>query len=139
MLLLAMGIFSLGSLACGIAQSLPQLIAARVVQGLGGAGLMTLSQALIGELIAPRERVRFQGYFAVVFTTASVAGPVLGGIVVSHLSWRWLFLANCRWRRLRRGACADCRAGRLIPVRRARTMCQGSYCSQSEQSAACIG
>src|SRR3954469_9041500 len=94
MLMVAVVIFSLGSLACGVAQSLPQLVAARVVQGLGGAGLMTLSQALIGELIAPRERVRFQGYFAMVFTTASVAGPVLGGIVVSHLSWRWLFLAN---------------------------------------------
>jgi EmrB/QacA subfamily drug resistance transporter len=94
MLLFAVGIFSLGSLACGIAQSLPQLVAARVVQGLGGGGLMTMSQALIGELIEPRQRVRFQGYFAVVFTTASVAGPVLGGVVVSHLSWRWLFLAN---------------------------------------------
>ena len=94
MLLVAVGIFSLGSLACGLAQSLPQLIFARVVQGLGGAGLMTLSQALIGELIAPRERVRFQAYFAMVFTLASVTGPVVGGVVVSHLSWRWLFLAN---------------------------------------------
>ncbi|MDB5812295.1 MAG: major facilitator superfamily 1 [Betaproteobacteria bacterium] len=94
MLMLAVGIFSIGSLACGIAQSLPQLIAARVVQGLGGAGLMTLSQALIGELIAPRERVRYQAYFAMVFTLASVTGPVVGGIVVSHFSWRWLFLAN---------------------------------------------
>lgn len=94
MLVVAVGIFSLGSLACGVAQSLPQLIAARVLQGLGGAGLMTLSQALIGELIAPRQRVRYQGYFAIVFTTASVTGPVLGGVVVSHLSWRWLFLAN---------------------------------------------
>jgi MFS family permease len=70
MLVVAVGVFTLGSLACGIAQSLPQLIAARVVQGLGGAGLMTLSQALVGELIAPRERVRFQGYFAAVFTAA---------------------------------------------------------------------
>ncbi|HEV8518972.1 MAG TPA: MFS transporter [Burkholderiales bacterium] len=94
MLLLAVGIFSLGSLACGIAQSLSQLVAARVVQGLGGGGLMTLSQALIGELIEPRQRARYQGYFAIVFTLASVAGPVLGGIVVSNLSWRWLFLAN---------------------------------------------
>jgi len=94
MLLVAVGIFSIGSLACGLAQSLPQLIAARVVQGLGGAGLMTLSQALIGELIAPHERIRFQAYFAMVFTLASVSGPVVGGIVVSHLSWRWLFLAN---------------------------------------------
>lgn len=94
MLMVAVVIFSLGSLACGIAQSLPQLVAARVMQGLGGAGLMTLSQALVGELVAPRERVRFQAYFAAMFTTASVSGPILGGIVVSHFSWRWLFLVN---------------------------------------------
>ncbi|HEY7240186.1 MAG TPA: MDR family MFS transporter [Burkholderiales bacterium] len=93
-LLVALGVFTLGSLACGLAQSLPQLVAARILQGLGGGGLMTLSQALIGELVPPRERARFQGYFALVFTAASVTGPVLGGLVVTHASWRWLFLAN---------------------------------------------
>jgi len=65
-----------------------------VLQGLGGGGLMTLSQALIGELVPPRERLRFQGYFALVFTTASIGGPVVGGLVVSNWSWRWLFFAN---------------------------------------------
>jgi EmrB/QacA subfamily drug resistance transporter len=94
MLLAALSVFALGSAACGAAQSLPQLVAARVLQGLGGGGLMVLSQALIGELVPPRERARFQGYFATVFTAASIGGPVLGGIVVSHASWRWLFLAN---------------------------------------------
>src|SRR5262245_30331113 len=84
-LLVALGVFTLGSLACGLAQSLPQLVAARVLQGLGGGGLMTLSQALIGELVPPRERARFQGYFALMFTTASVGGPVIGGVVVTHL------------------------------------------------------
>ena len=93
-LLVALGVFTLGSAACGLAQSLPQLVAARVLQGLGGGGLMTLSQALIGELVPPRERARFQGYFALVFTAASVTGPVVGGLVVSNASWRWLFLAN---------------------------------------------
>lgn len=93
-LLVALGVFTLGSLACGLAQSMPQLVAARVVQGLGGGGLMTLSQALIGELVPPRERIRFQGYFALMFTTASIGGPVIGGLVVSHTSWRWLFFAN---------------------------------------------
>lgn len=93
-LLVALAIFAAGSLACGLAQSLPQLLAARVLQGLGGGGLMTLSQALIGELVPPRERPRFQGYFATVFTSASIGGPVVGGLVVSHTSWRWLFLAN---------------------------------------------
>jgi len=93
-LLAALGVFTLGSLACGLAQTLPQLLAARVLQGLGGGGLMTLSQALIGELVPPRERIRFQGYFALMFTTASIGGPVIGGFVVSHTSWRWLFFAN---------------------------------------------
>ena len=94
MLLVALGVFTFGSLACAAAQTLPQLVAARVLQGLGGGGLMTLSQALIGELVPPRERMRFQGYFALVFTSASIGGPVIGGLVVSHTSWRWLFLAN---------------------------------------------
>src|SRR4051812_41131671 len=94
MLLVALGVFTVGSIACGAAQTMPQLVAARILQGLGGGGLMTLSQALIGELVPPRERARFQGYFALVFTAASVTGPVVGGIVVSNASWRWLFLAN---------------------------------------------
>src|SRR3954469_13721965 len=94
LLLVALAMFALGSAACGLAQSLPQLVAARVVQGLGGGGLMVLCQALIGELVPPRERARFQGYFATVFTAASIGGAILGGIVVSHVSWRGLFLAN---------------------------------------------
>src|SRR5258705_11682927 len=93
-LLVALGVFAVGSIACGLAQSMPQLVAARALQGLGGGGLMTLSQALIGELVPPRERARFQGYFALVFTCASIGGPVIGGFVVSHTSWRWLFFAN---------------------------------------------
>ena len=90
----AIAVFGLGSLACGAAPTLPLLIAARVVQGLGGGGLMTLSQALIGEVVAPRLRARNQSYFAIIFTLASVGGPVIGGFVVHHASWRWLFLVN---------------------------------------------
>jgi MFS family permease len=93
-LLVALTVFALGSAACGAAQSLLQLAFARVLQGLGGGGLMVMSQALIGELVPPRERPRFQGYFAANFTLASLAGPLLGGLVVAHASWRWLFLAN---------------------------------------------
>ena len=106
-LLAALGVFTLGSAACGLAQTLRQLVMARVLQGLGGGGLMTLSQALIGELVPPRERVRFQGYFALDFSSASIGGPVIGGLVVSHASWRWLFFANlpfaafAAWRLLR--------------------------------------
>lgn len=90
----AVAVFAFGSLACGLAPTLGFLIAARVLQGLGGGGLMTLSQALIGEVVAPRLRAQYQSYFAVVFTAASVGGPVIGGLVVQHASWRWLFLVN---------------------------------------------
>jgi len=90
----ALVMFALGSLACALAPSMHLLIAARVLQGLGGGGLMVLSQALIGELLPPWERPRYQGYFAVIFTTSSVGGPLIGGFVVHHGDWRWLFLAN---------------------------------------------
>ena len=75
LLFVALGVFALGSRGLRLAQSLPQLVAARVLQGLGGGGLMVLSQALIGELVAPRERVRFQGYFAHVFTAREHRRP----------------------------------------------------------------
>jgi EmrB/QacA subfamily drug resistance transporter len=111
MLLVALGIFTLGSIACAAAQTMPQLIAGRVLQGLGGGGLMMLSHALVGELVPPVERVKFQGWFAMMFTVASIGGPVIGGLVVSYVSWRWLFIANLplaafaawRLRRLPRG------------------------------------
>jgi len=93
-LLGAVGVFALGSLACGLAHSMGVLIAARVLQGLGGGGLMVLSQAQIGEIVPPLHRPRYQAYFAIVFTAASVGGPVIGGLVVHHFDWRWLFLAN---------------------------------------------
>lgn len=93
-LLSALAVFVLGSLACGLAPTMWTLIAARVLQGLGGGGLMVLSQALIGELVPPSERPRYQGYFAAVFTVSSVGGPVVGGFVVNHGDWRWLFLVN---------------------------------------------
>ncbi len=86
--------FTLGSLACGLAPSFETLIAARVLQGLGGGGLMSLSQALIGEVLPPQHRARFQGWFAIVFVSASLLGPVIGAAVVAQASWRWLFLAN---------------------------------------------
>ncbi len=90
----AIVLFGVGSLACGAAPTLGLLVAARVLQGIGGGGLMTLSQALIGEVVAPRMRARNQSYFAIIFTLASVGGPVIGGFVVQHASWRWLFLVN---------------------------------------------
>jgi EmrB/QacA subfamily drug resistance transporter len=93
-LLVALAVFSGGSLACGFAASLGMLVAARVLQGLGGGGLMVMAQSLIGELVPPRERARFQTYFATVFTLANVGGPLIGGLIVHHTGWRWLFLIN---------------------------------------------
>jgi EmrB/QacA subfamily drug resistance transporter len=94
MLLLSTALFGLGSLACGLVPNLGLLVAARVLQGLGGGGLVVLSQAIVGELVPPRERARFQGFFATNFSVASIGGPIIGGLVVHHASWRWLFLAN---------------------------------------------
>jgi len=94
MLLWALGIFCLGSIVGALAQNMPQMIIARVIQGLGGGGLMSLSQALIAELIPPRQRAKYQGYFASMFACASIGGPVIGGLVVTHYSWHWLFWAN---------------------------------------------
>jgi EmrB/QacA subfamily drug resistance transporter len=93
-LIWALVIFSLGSIVGAMAQNMSQMIIGRVIQGLGGGGLMSLSQALIAELIPPRERAKYQGYFASMFACASIGGPVIGGLVVSHYSWHWLFWAN---------------------------------------------
>ncbi|MCM5681950.1 MFS transporter [Schlegelella sp. S2-27] len=90
----ALVVFAAGTLLCEAAPSMSLLIGARAVQGLGGGGLMVLSQALIGELVEPRERPRYQGYFSLVFTASSVGGPVVGGLVIDHVSWRWLFLGS---------------------------------------------
>ncbi len=94
MLLGALAIFSAASLACAFAPTLLTLIVARAAQGLGGGGLMTLAQALIGEHVSPRERGRFSGYFATVFALASTSGPVLGAYLTEHLSWRAIFAIN---------------------------------------------
>lgn len=94
MLGIALGIFAIGSVICALATSMPGLVAGRIVQGLGSGGLMSLSQALIGELVPPRQRARFQGYFSALFALSSIGGPVLGGVIVTYLTWHWLFWIN---------------------------------------------
>ena len=90
----AIVLFLVGSALCGLAQSMSQLIVFRAVQGLGGGGLMVVSMAVVGDLVAPRDRGRYQGLFGGVFGVATVAGPLLGGFFVDNLSWRWIFYIN---------------------------------------------
>jgi EmrB/QacA subfamily drug resistance transporter len=90
----AIVIFLAGSMLSGLSQSMVELIAFRAVQGLGGGGLMALAMAIVGDLVPPRERGRYQGWFGAVFALASVGGPLLGGFFTDQLSWRWIFYVN---------------------------------------------
>ncbi|CAM5542605.1 MFS transporter [Streptomyces avidinii] len=90
----AIVLFLLGSALCGLAQDMPQLIGFRALQGLGGGGLIVLSMAIVGDIVPPRERGKYQGLFGGVFGATSVLGPLLGGLFVDNLSWRWVFYIN---------------------------------------------
>ena len=92
--LVAVALFLAGSFACGLAWSMPALVGARVLQGLGGGGLMVSAFAIIGELFEPRERAKYQGYSSAAFTLASVVGPIGGGYLTDLLGWRSVFLVN---------------------------------------------
>lgn len=91
---IAMGLFLLGSLLCGTAQSMPQLIAYRAVQGLGAGGLLPLAFTLIGELFSLEQRAKMQGLFSGVWGVSSIIGPLLGGFLVDQISWPWVFFIN---------------------------------------------
>jgi EmrB/QacA subfamily drug resistance transporter len=90
----ALVLFLVGSALCGLAQGMTELIAFRAVQGLGGGGLMVTAQAAIGDVVAPSERGRYTGLFGAVFGVSSVAGPLIGGFLTTHISWRFIFYVN---------------------------------------------
>ncbi len=90
----AISIFMIGSIACGLAQDITQLISFRALQGIGGGGLFSISLAIIGDVVPPRERGRYGGYFGAVFGVSSVAGPLLGGFFTDGPGWRWIFYVN---------------------------------------------
>lgn len=90
----SIAIFLFGSVLCGLAPNLPALIVFRAIQGVGGGGLVVLGQAIIADVVSPRERGRYQGMFGAVFGASAVAGPLLGGLFSDHLSWRWAFFVN---------------------------------------------
>src|ERR1700686_581522 len=90
----AIVVFLIGSALCGIAQDMLQLIVFRGLQGAGGGGLIVITIAVIGDLIPPRERGRYQGLFGAVFGLATIIGPLMGGFFVDHLTWRWIFYIN---------------------------------------------
>ncbi|MGY6257405.1 MDR family MFS transporter [Paraburkholderia caledonica] len=90
----AIVLFLVGSALCGIAQDMTQLIVLRALQGLGGGGLLVVTMAAIADVIPPAQRGRYQGVFGGVFGLATVVGPLLGGFLVEHLTWRWIFYIN---------------------------------------------
>ena len=93
-LLIAIGTFVAGSVACALSRSVPMLAIARGLQGAGGGGLISLAQTIIADIVAPRERGRYQVYIASVFVTSSLAGPVLGGFLAEHIHWSAIFWIN---------------------------------------------
>jgi EmrB/QacA subfamily drug resistance transporter len=88
------GVFLLGSVLCGVAWSMPALIAARAVQGIGAGAIQPMSMTMVGDMYTVEERARVQGYLASVWGLASVVGPTLGGVFSQYLSWRWIFFVN---------------------------------------------
>jgi len=94
MMLIAIVIFIIGSVACALAPNLPTLIAARALQGIGGGGILPLAHTIIGDMVSPRERARYQSYTSIMFMAASISGPVLGGVLTDYVHWTMIFWIN---------------------------------------------
>ena len=90
----ALVIFLFGSALCGLSQNMTELIIFRGIQGLGGGALIVRTQAVIGDVVSPRERGRYAGFIGDVFGISTVIGPLVGGLIVDNFSWRWIFYVN---------------------------------------------
>ncbi|TCR16874.1 MDR family MFS transporter [Streptomyces sp. BK205] len=127
-------VFLVASVACGLARNLPELVGARVLQGVGGGGMIVLTFALVGDIVAPSERGRYQGLFGSVYGVASIVGPLLGGVFTDQLSWRWAFLVN-----LPVGIVALAIAARFLPTARRGTRARIDYLGATVLAAIATG
>ncbi len=132
-MLVAVAVFVVGATLCATATSMALLTMFRAVQGLGGGGLMVGPQAVIGEIVSPRERGRYLGYIGAAYVVAAVGGPVLGGLIVEGLGWRWIFalyppLGACGFRR-------TCCHATAPPTDRAATdrLCRGAHAGRGRR------
>src|SRR3954465_45549 len=94
MMLVAIVIFIVGSVACALAPNMPALIAARALQGIGGGGILPIAHTVIGDMVTPRERPRYQSYTSIMFMAASIIGPVIGGVLTDYVHWTMIFWIN---------------------------------------------
>src|SRR3984885_10617417 len=94
MIIVALSLFIVGSVLCGIAPNMPMLIVARGLQGLGGGGILPIVQTVISDIVTPRERGQYQAYFSGVWTAAGIGGPIIGGVFAEHLHWSMIFWIN---------------------------------------------
>src|ERR671939_1488093 len=92
--LVSISIFLVGSALCGLAQNMPELVVFRAIQGVGAGGLFPLTIAMVGMIVPPRDRGRYQGLIGSVFAASSIIGPLIGGFIVDNTSWRWIFYVN---------------------------------------------